>query len=58
MSIYLSRRKDRKNPEKIFLYAVENIWDKEIKTIKKKQKYLGFYLDGALNLDRELFING
>ena len=45
MSIYLSRRKDRKNPEKIFLYAVENIWDKEIKTIKKKQKYLGFYLD-------------
>ena len=51
MSIYLSRRKDRKNPEKIFLYAVENIWDKEIKTIKKKQKYLGFYLDGALNLD-------
>lgn len=53
MGVYLSKRKYVKDPEKIFLYAVENIWNKKTKSIKKEQKYLGFYLDGELTLDAD-----
>ena len=50
MGTYLSKRKVHKNSEKIYLYAVNNIWDSKDKKIKKEQIYLGYFEKGKLSL--------